>query len=169
MKSKNNFTPFELSHTAIALCKLAKLDGKNLPPEHYFDAADLLLNTARCYLESETDRHAAMNRFAASFHDDVDSYRLAKMPIPFDMLLRTSNKPSSGKKPRTTVGSTTTRNGLEKAIRRYFSRNDASRIIKAAAMTGDELDKLNEAKANAIGGRAKKRVKSKSVEKIQPG
>lgn len=105
---------------------------------------------------------------------NAEQYASVGQPIPFDLLLRKHDDDDSGtgrknpskattqsKKHRTWVGAITTLNGLEKAIRRYFSASDAGRIIKAKAMTPDEWRSLLQAQNNAVQGRAAKRVKSR--------
>jgi hypothetical protein len=88
-------------------------------------------------------------------------------PVPFDRLLWPLDEPSPGKKPRTFLGAITTPNGLEKAIRRCFSKGDASRIIKAQQMTKDEIEQLRKANQRAIERRVEKRVKRENRKKSE--
>jgi hypothetical protein len=160
-------TAFELAQTAITLCQLHGKDLEQFPPERYFDKADSLLAKARTYINEEQVRREALNHLGSDLLDTAEGYRIANRPIPFECLLRPIDRPSKGKKLRTQVGTVTTEGGLEKAIRRYFSPSDASRIIKARSLTGNEWDQLINAQKNAVRNRAAKRVKGTIAEKSQ--
>ena len=163
-------SPFELALTAIVLCKLDNKDPQTYPPSRYFDRAESLLAEARRYLspECQQQRREAVAKLLSGFLDSPEALRDANLAIPFDRLLWTVDGRSPGKKQRTYLGAITTPTGLEKALRRYFPKRDATRIIKAQAMTDDEVQRLLRAKREAVARRAAKRVKGRSAEKSQP-
>jgi hypothetical protein len=152
----DNPSPFELAQIAIALFQLHKKErhGYYLQCAHYFSAAKKLLDDARDYLEIDWKEHA----------DNVTDALFSRFPknqtFSFDELLQPSGEESKGKKSRTWIGTITTQNGLEKAIRRYFSRLEAARIIQSGRMTGNERNVLLEAQKRAVQQRAAKRVKN---------
>jgi hypothetical protein len=155
--------PFELSQIAIALCQLDKKErqGYGHQPDHYFRAAKRLLDEARDYLETDWNEH----------WDNVKDTLFDLIPknktFTFDELLEPSGEISKGKKSRTRLGAITTPNGLKKAIRHYFSKPEAARIIKDRAMSGKQFHFLKAAQKAAVEQRAAKRVKRASAEKIQ--
>jgi hypothetical protein len=177
-------SPFELAQTAIALCQLRYESRHGIPspnPVRFFKEAKTLLAEARSYLE-RGDKD--MGGFIAGLSirlgaKGVNRFFRAGLPASFSDLLR-EKKPESAisgqsrsneqmKKHRTWVGSITTENGLEKAIRRYFSKVEAARIIRAKAMTENERNYLLEKQKQAVQRRAAKRVKGVSIEKSQAG
>jgi hypothetical protein len=165
-------TPFELVQTAIALCRLRKdsASGDCSDPANLLPAAGRLLDEARAYLDAvkkDPKKRESERKVAMEFGVPEDYHNLNR-PIPFDVLLLSSGEISRGKKLRTNVGVVTTRNGLEKAIRRYFPESESTRIISREAMTWDEYERLLASQSQAIAHRAAKRVKGKDRQKSQP-
>jgi hypothetical protein len=156
-------TPFELVQTAIALCGLSKKDPQFFSPKDFFAEAHVLLAKAKDYLRE--DWKANLGQFWSSYLDTVESFRDANLPIPFHCLLREVRITSAGKKSRTYVGTINTQNGLEKAIRRYFPREIAARLIRAQAMTSTEHQQLLRSQKMAVQKRSSKRVKGANNEK----
>ncbi len=163
-------SPFELAQTAIALCQLHGKDPQSQPPSHYFDEATGLWTKAQDYLAPANQERLHLERanFLAEFLQTPEAYRNANKPIPFGWLLRPAEQPADNqeaprryapKKARTLVGAITTRHGLESAVRRYFPKADAARIIQAQAMMYPEFQRLLGAQQEAIALRAARRVK----------
>ena len=169
---KGNTWPnaFELTRTAIALCQLRRDEqpGISADPANYFPAAGRLLDAARAYLETiATDpQKREAERMIAMDWGAPEHYRVIGLSIPFDILLRSSGETGGGKKRRTHAGAITTQNGLQKAIRRYFSTSDSTRIIHCRVVTWDEYQELLSAQNRAIERRAAKRVKGTIAEKF---
>jgi hypothetical protein len=153
-------SPFELAQTAIALCQLGKKDPESFPPSKYFRRATELLAEAKNHLAEDWPANIALFKIRMEIPgENFGNYRLAGIPIPFSKLLIELDEPHAGKKPRTSVGTINTQNGLATAIRRYFSKVEAARIIQAKAMTCDEWQKLRTAQRESVKLRAEKRVK----------
>lgn len=146
-------SPYELAQTAIALCQL---HSNGVPePTKYFSNAKQPLTQAQEHLEIVPEQLA--NDIVASLFPDAKSLARVGQPIPFEELLKPLEIEHRAKKPRTYVGAITTKYGLKEAIRRYFPKQDASRIIQAQSMTENEWKQLLEAKSNAIQEQASKR------------
>jgi hypothetical protein len=170
---KKTPTPFELAQTAIALYQL-RLARPGIPilnqPADYFRQAKTLLAEAQRFLK-EPQSDATANLLVRSGNANIEHYFRAGKSVPFDLLLKPKREQGSqkkkSKKSRTHVGTINTLNGLEKAIRRYFSKTDAARIMRARAMTEKQWGHLIQAQKNAIQERAAKRVKGSSSKKSQ--
>ena len=172
-------SPFELAQTAIALCQLHGKDLQLLPPSHYFDEATDLWTKAQNYLAPAYQERLRLTgvEFMANFLQTPEANRAAGRPIPFEWLLGPVDQPSSSekvpkrlcrKKPRTLVGTITTKGGLEKAVRRWFPKGDAARIIQAQAMMYPEYQRLLSSQREVIAKRAARRVKGRNAERSQP-
>ena len=151
-------SPFELAFIAALLAARDKNSSAS-PAGNYIPEADSLLKSAALYLEQPSGEEQL------KWMLDTLGYT----SFTFDQLLSLVGLPEKEgpKKLRTMVGSITTRNGLEKAIRRYFSRPEAARIIRADRMTEEERKTLLEKREQAIQARAAKRVKRANGKKIQ--
>ena len=152
-------TPFELAQIAVALCRLRKEEHRGIYPDprHHFEEAKRLIAEAKNYLDTNWKEHAA------NVIDGLFSRLPKNQTLSFDELLHPSGENSKGKKSLTDVATITTQNGLKKAIRRYFPKVEATRIIRDRHMTGDEVKTLLNAKQRAVEKRSAKRVKRASA------
>jgi hypothetical protein len=166
-------TPFELAQIAIALCELRQtrpgIPLFNQPADYFRQAKTLLAEAQRFLKEPQSD--ATANLLVRLGNANIEHYFRAGKSVPFDLLLKPKREQGSpkkkSKKSRTHVGTINTLNGLEKAIRRYFSKTDAARIMRAKAMTQKQREHLIQAQKNAVQERAAKRVKGSSSKKSQ--
>lgn len=168
-----DFSAFEVTQIAIALCQLHKKYPESLPPRAYFRDAVSLLLEAQTFLDGIP---VGFERFKSHFifgPQSFENYRDSGGLIPFSQLLKRClpsqmPMPLGRKKARTFVGPITTTTGLEKAIRRYFERSEAAKMIRANGLTYKQFQQLLHFQKTAISERASKRVKGANDKNSQP-
>jgi hypothetical protein len=136
------FSAFELSQTAILLCQLRRGEDAR----EFFQPAYQLLRQASDFMD-HAHRESLRNLSAHSpsrqqqiVSLDCDSLERLKIEsVDLPTLLLPLGQAPRGKKPLTRLGSITTIQGLEAAIKKAFSSVQARRILREKKVSIAEL------------------------------
>jgi hypothetical protein len=141
------FSAFEISQIAIQLCQLSR--GED--PEAFFTPAYQLLSQASEFLHHPhreslkkmlTDSPSRQQQMVRLDCDSLERLKIEHVDLP--TLLLPLGQAHGGNKPLVRLGSITSMQGLELAIKKAFSTDQASRILRERRVSIAELRHLEE-------------------------